>query len=207
MNTRRKKSYLCSDIPLTIKARKNKEKKMKTRHIIAALVALVTLATCESSTNYANQLEQEKKQIEKFLSSNGYKVTNEFPADSVFPENLFYHEDEGEIYFRLDQKGEGDTITTGDKLQVRYIQSTIEEYPVVESYWTTQDLEYPVEVELDNYYYTYSCEGWNDAFRMMQRSNSVATIIVPSNKGFKWATTQTSVTPYMYKITFLVLPK
>ncbi len=167
----------------------------------------LAFVSCESSTNYAKQLEQEKKQIQKFIDQNNYTVVTEFPADSVFEDGVFYYSEKDDIYFRLDQKGEGDTITTGEKLQVRYIQSTLEEFPVVESYWTTMDLEYPIEITYGGYTGQTTCEGWNAAFRMMQRSNAVAQVIVPSYKGFSWATTQTTLTPYLYKITFLVLPK
>ncbi|MDO4190124.1 MAG: DUF4827 family protein [Bacteroidales bacterium] len=180
---------------------------MKNNKIIVLLFLLLALVGCESSTNYSKQLEDEKKQIETYLSKNGFTVVEEFPEDSVFADNIFYYSESEDIYFRLDVKGTGDTIKSGDKLQVRYIESTLEDYPVVESYWTTMDLEYPIEVTYGGYDNTNTCTGWNSAFAMMQRSGAVAQVIVPSYKGFSWATTTTSLIPYLYKLTFQVLPK
>lgn len=180
---------------------------MRNQSIFAAILVVLAFVSCESSTNYASQLEQEKKQIQQFIERNNYTVIYEYPEDSVFADGVFYYSEKDNIYFRLDQKGEGDTIKMGDKLQVRYIQSTLDEFPVVESYWTTMDLEYPIEVTYGGYSTENNCDGWEAAFGMMQRSKAVAQVIIPSYKGFSWATTQTTLTPYMYKLTFLVLPK
>ena len=122
------------------------------------------MSACENSTNYSKLLEAEEELIEDWLSRNGITLLDEFPADTVFADNEMYHFEDG-IYFQLKEKGIGDTLRIGDKLNLRYKQSTLDIYPVEESYWTTQDRPYPNEITYGSL--TYSCKGWQKAFELM----------------------------------------
>ncbi|MDR1592503.1 MAG: DUF4827 domain-containing protein [Prevotellaceae bacterium] len=178
---------------------------MKKLFLLSMPVLLILLGSCKNEFDYSLQLEEEQQKIDAYIQANGITVINVFPADSVFPEKTYYRANADSIFFRLDSKGTGDVAVAGDKIAVRYIESTLDEYPMVESYWTTQDLEYPTELTYGSTYR--SCVGWQSAFDKMQRTDAVAEIIVPSKLGLAKATTATSVTPYHYKIKFKILPK
>lgn len=156
-------------------------------------LAAMCLFACEDENNYSQLLKKEEIEINSWLKRNNIKVLDEFPADSVFAEDEMYHYPEG-IYFRLIDKGIGDTLRTGDRFVLRYRQYTLEEGALVESYWTTQDNPYPPEIVYGNA--TNSCEGWDQAFEAMKRSESQAQIIVPSKLGHN----DSEVIPYIYDL-------
>lgn len=164
------------------------------------MLLLVLLAACENSNNYSQLLKAEEELIEDWLMRNEITLLDEFPADTVFGANEMYHFEDG-IYFQLIEKGVGDTLRSGDKLILRYKQSTLDEYPMVEDYWTTQDRPYPNEIIYGSL--TNSCEGWQKAFELMQKSEAHARIIVPSKLG----RSTSDVIPYFYEMKIRRVPK
>jgi hypothetical protein len=164
------------------------------------MLLLIAMVACESETNYSQLLKAEEELIDSWLARNEIVLLDEFPTDTVFGANEMYHFEDG-IYFQLIEKGVGDTLRTGDKLVLRYRQSTLDEYPVVEDYWTTQDRPYPNEIiygSLSN-----SCEGWQKAFELMKKSDAHARIIVPSKLGRN----DSEVIPYVYEMKIRRVPK
>ena len=158
------------------------------------------LSACENSSNYSQLLKAEEELIQDWLSRNEIVLLDEFPADTVFAANeMYYFEDE--IYFQLIEKGVGDTLRAGDKLILRYKQSTLDIYPVEEDYWTTQDRPYPNEITYGSL--TNSCEGWQKAFELMKKSEAHARIIVPSKQGRN----DSEVIPYVYEMKIRRVPK
>lgn len=163
---------------------------------------LLAMLGCESSTSYSKLLEKEEKLIDDYIARQGIEVLDEFPADSVFGPNQYYHFPDG-IYIQLISKGEGEEMNSGRKIVVRFIQSTLDVYPTVESYWTTMDKPYPVEATFGST--TNSCDGWQQAFEVMERNESHAKFIVPSKLGFDDAAQ--AVTPLFYEMKIKLKPK
>ena len=164
------------------------------------MLLLMAMVACESETNYSQLLKAEEELIDSWLTRNEIVVLDEFPVDTVFGANEMYHFEEG-IYFQLIEKGVGDTLRTGDKLVLRYRQSTLDEFPMVEDYWTTQDRPYPNEIIYGSL--TNSCEGWQKAFELMKKSEAHARIIVPSKLGRD----DSEVIPYVYELKIRRVPK
>ena len=167
---------------------------------ILGFFMLLMMVACENSNNYSQLLEAEENLIEDWLVRNEYVLLDEFPADTVFAANEMYHFAEG-IYFQLIEKGVGDTLRNGDKLVLRYKQSTLDLYPVVEDYWTTQDRPYPNEITYGSL--VNSCEGWQKAFELMHKSGAYARVIVPSKLGRN----DSEVIPYVYEMKIRRVPK
>ena len=167
---------------------------------LGMMLLLMAMVACESETNYSQLLKAEEELIEDWLTRNEIVVLDEFPVDTVFGANEMYHFEEG-IYFQLIEKGVGDTLRTGDKLVLRYRQSTLDEFPMVEDYWTTQDRPYPNEIIYGSL--TNSCEGWQKAFELMKKSEAHARIIVPSKLGRD----DSEVIPYVYELKIRRVPK
>lgn len=161
---------------------------------------MVTLVACESTYNYSQLQKQEEKLIDDWLKREGITILDEFPEDSIFSESEMFHFPDG-IYFQMFDKGESDTLRHGDEIVLRYIQSTLDENPSVENYWTTQDRPIPHPITYGNT--KYSCEGWQKAFELMKRSGAHARIIVPSKIGRYTS----EVIPYLYEMKIKVVPK
>lgn len=170
--------------------------------LIAALAVL--LAACESANNYSKQLESERKQIDAWFARNGYSVQTECPADSAFVIGQWYRIEDDGIYFCIDSLGDTSrSIQNGDRLNVRYKQSTLEPNALVISYWTTLDSPRPLIITKGSS--NNSCSGWDEAFALMRYSGTIAQIIVPSKLGFSAATS--AVVPYYYKLKMTFEPK
>lgn len=167
---------------------------------VSVCVLLLMSAACERSSNYSQQLKREQRQIDEYLSREGYTLLDEFPSDTVFGEKEMYHFPDG-IYIQILEKGVGDTIRHGDEIILRYRKSTLDEYAVVEDYWNTMDRPYPDVIKMGDL--TNSCEGWQQAFDVMQRSGAHANVIVPSQLGRD----ATNVIPYLYEMKIRAVPK
>lgn len=168
--------------------------------LLMSIVLCITVTSCSSSTSYSKELEAEENLISAWISRNDITLLDDFPEDSLFKENEMYHFSEG-IYFQLLDTGRGEPMEEGDVIVLRYIVSTLDEYPIVEDYMTTEDRPYPNEIIYGSL--TNSCKGWNTAFEHMRRDSAYARIIVPSKLGFNDAV----VIPYLYEMRIRVLPK
>lgn len=170
------------------------------KRFLPLVCAVVLFSACENSNNYSQLLKQEELQIKAWLQREGITVIDVFPQDSLFAVSEMYHYPDG-IYFQLLEKGEGDTLSRGDEIVLRYIQSTLDINPVVESYWTTQDRPIPHPITYGNL--KYSCEGWQKAFELMKRTGAHARVIVPSKIGRD----PSEVVPYLYEMKIKIAPK
>jgi hypothetical protein len=173
-------------------------------------------SACEKCTNYSAQIAQERKKIKQYIANEKinviYNFSNGVKKDSVcnyvMPEKNFYSLGEDSIYFRVMSVGKKNSeLKLYDRLEIRYIEYTLDNPPFKESYWNTQDLPYPIELIFgDNSTATNrNCKGWQQAIKMMRYSECIAEIIVPSKLGLN--KNYISVTPCRYQFTFKILPK
>ena len=183
------------------------------KKIVLALIAIFVLISCESSQNYSVQLENQRKQIREYIERNGISLIETYPADSVFKSNEYLWMGQDSIIFRLAKKGVGDAVKPGDHITVRWVQYSIDGNGDSVSYWTTGDVDYPLELVFDpdpnsatnlRRSNTNSI-GWQSAIRLMQRSDAIAEFIVPSPIGT--LTAFNNVKAYRYKLTFKIQPK
>jgi hypothetical protein len=183
---------------------------MKLKSVIFFAFAAIICFSCERSTNYSAQRKQENAKIKKYISDKGFEVRalKDLVLDSVYDNKILFNNSEDSIYFRLiSTDTTGKIIELGDRLQVRYIESTLDDNPTVESYWTTTDLPDPIEIvygiEANN------CAGWQTAFRLMHRSGSEAEFIVPSRCGLSKAKVNSTnvLIPYHYRLKFIIESK
>ncbi len=164
----------------------------------------VALSACESTRNYSKQLESERKKIDAWFARNGYSLQTECPADSAFVVGQWYRLASDGICFCIDSVGNREhRVKSGDQLNVRYKQSTLDAGALVISYWTTQDSSNPLPVTKGST--LNSCTGWDNAFDMMRFSGTEAQVIVPSKLGFSDAVS--AVEPYYYKLKMEIVAK
>ena len=165
-----------------------------------AVCAIFMSVSCERSSNYSQLLKAEQRLIDDYLAREGYTLLDEFPEDTVFREREMYHFPDG-IYIQILEKGTGDTLRRGDDIILRYRQMTLDEYALVEDYWSTLDRPYPNEIVMGDL--TNSCEGWQAAFDVMKRSGAHANVIVPSQLGRD----NMNVVPYLYEMKIRAVPR
>lgn len=164
--------------------------------LVCIVVFAVSCKNKEESIRYADRLKTQEKLIKEFISRENIDVLDNFPADSVFKSNQYVLTKSG-LYFQLTKKGEGEDIKSGNKVQVRYKQKTLEKNAIMENFWTTQDEPRPTEVEymisMDK-----DCEAWHEAIGYMRKSGAECKIIVPGNIGF--SVPQANLIPYFFEM-------
>ena len=168
---------------------------MKKISIYILLFMGVALASCNNNT-YSNALKEEKKLIENFIARQGIKVVTEKPTE--WGDKVYWKvPDKDNYYFHLVEVGDTTkpALEAKDKVNLRYIQYTLDAYADTTRFWNSDDQ--PKPTELQYMVYTEStCEGWQIALEHMQYTGAQCKIICPSKLGF---TNQNSnVIPYGY---------
>ena len=168
---------------------------MKKISIYILLFMGVALASCNNNT-YSNALKEEQKLIENFIARQGIKVVTEKPTE--WGDKVYWKvPDKDNYYFHLVEVGDTTkpALEAKDKVNLRYIQYTLDAYADTTRFWNSDDQ--PKPTELQYMVYTEStCEGWQIALEHMQYTGAQCKIICPSKLGF---TNQNSnVIPYGY---------
>lgn len=168
---------------------------MKKISIYILLFMGVALASCNNNT-YSNALKEEQKLIENFIARQGIKVVTEKPTE--WGDKVYWKvPDKDNFYFHLVEVGDTTkpALEAKDKVNLRYIQYTLDAYADTTRFWNSDDQ--PKPTELQYLVYTEStCEGWQIALEHMQYTGAQCKIICPSKLGF---TNQNSnVIPYGY---------
>lgn len=168
---------------------------MKKISIYIVLFMGVALASCNNNT-YSNALKEEQKLIENFIARQGIKVVTEKPTE--WGDKVYWKvPDKDNYYFHLVEVGDTTkpALEAKDKVNLRYIQYTLDAYADTTRFWNSDDQ--PKPTELQYMVYTEStCEGWQIALEHMQYTGAQCKIICPSKLGF---TNQNSnVIPYGY---------
>ena len=174
-----------------------------------ALSVVIGLTSCSSNT-YSKLLNKEKKQIKYFMNLHSYRLTNQWPEEEVWDDNLYYIiPGYDNLYFHLIKQGPKERITgSGDAEEIESVQATetvvirYRKYTLTEpsdtiSYWSTLDSAYPVEFQFLTDY-TNACVGWHAAVGLMGYTGSECYVICPSKCGF--SDDQNTVTPYGYHL-------
>ena len=100
--------------------------------IIVSLISIVAIgvfSSCNKNKTYAQNLNEEKKRIERFIDQNDINVLKEYPKDSVFQENEFFFDTSSGIYYNVIDPGNERKLKTGEEFYIRfkglkYIEST-----------------------------------------------------------------------------------
>lgn len=169
---------------------------------LCAMIIALGMMSCKGNT-YANYLKAEKQLISEYIEREHINVLEEFPADSVewgekdYVNMMGYGFDY--MYFHLTKRGdmEGDSVSSGSTIALRYKKYELGVTMDTISYWTTNDSAEPVTFVYGKDYTT-ACTAWHAAVKYMKYSGSEAKIICPSKLGFE--TEQQTVTPYGYDL-------
>lgn len=168
--------------------------------LISAAGVAGILSGCNANS-YANDLKSEKALIIEYLKRNNITIISDDPGRGNWREND-YLEIADYLYFHLIDAGdtEGDSVKSGDQINMRYLKYTLDVPADTIRYWTTNDAPTPITFTYGQSAYTGSsyCSAWQYAIGYMKFSNSTAKIICPSKLGFDEE--QETVTPYGYDL-------
>ena len=156
---------------------------MKKLSVLMLLLGSMLLVGCNDNT-YSDDLKAEVELIESFIKRQGITVVNEEPAE--WGDKVYWKvPDYDNYYFHLVQPG--DTTSAAlegkEKVNLRYIQYTLESYADTIRYWNTDDLPSPIELQYMVSSQS-SCTGWQLALKLMKYSGAECKIICPSKMGF-----------------------
>lgn len=176
---------------------------------IATMFLTLAVASCSDSKSYSELLNDEKHNINAFLSNQ--KVINYVPADSVFEcgENAPYYrmDEEGNVYMQIVDPGDGDKPEDNEVVYFRYIRYDLSNYAASDSLPTgagnANDMESSATwFRLNNYRITASSQYGPGVQLPMTylRYNAKVNLVMKSQYGF---TSEIAyVTPFLYSIRY-----
>ena len=88
--------------------------------VLGLVVVVLATTSCSSSETYADKLKEERKQIDRFLSAQGFEVLSSYPADSVFKENQFFRDPDTGVYINVIDSGNGKRASATDLADVYF---------------------------------------------------------------------------------------
>ena len=167
------------------------------KYIIPCLLLLLIGAVSCNQNSYSAKRAAEDKLIADFISRQQIRIIYEEPENGVWGEKDYLKvPGYDDLYFHLTHSGDSAyAVKSGDKILLRYIQYTLEEFADTSSYMTTAEQAYPTEFTYLTDYTT-ACEGWHAAVKYMKYSGAACKIICPSKQGLD--TEKSTVTPYGY---------
>lgn len=175
----------------------------KISFIFGLTLALVAgLSSCNNTTTYAQQLDDEQALIQDFIDRHNIQIVSVMPTEYPWPDNVYFKSGSG-LYFRL--TNQGDTSSTyyleeNDKVVPRFIQYTLTAKPDTLSNMST--IDFPYTTDFNYLDYTQVCTGWHEAVSYMKYNNSEAKMIVFSKLGF--SDNKNNVVPMGYDMTIRI---
>lgn len=74
--------------------------------LLAMMAVSLVFMSCDDSESYADKLKRERKLVKQLISEKGFVIVNEIPTDTIFAENVYYHDKETDIYFNIEDRGD-----------------------------------------------------------------------------------------------------
>jgi len=120
----------------------------KTVLFTAALFCLTLIFfSCDKSETYADKLNAQTDAINRFINENNIVVTDNFPTDGVFPENVYYSDPQLGVLFRVISWGDKEDLPKINKTDVSlkyYNVINLSNMDTVGPYWTNDTQDYVV---------------------------------------------------------------
>ncbi|MEF2642915.1 MAG: DUF4827 family protein [Paramuribaculum sp.] len=177
--------------------------------IIASVVAIFTLQSCESGRSYSELLNDENMAVNRFLVDQW--VIPEIPADSVFltgPEAPYYQLDEdGNIYMQVLDAGSGEKVADDQVVYFRFKRYNLSYYAGdLESTPSEGNQNDMTQTATSFRYQNFtipSSSQWGTGIQMplnFLKLGCDVNLIVKSQYG--WTSEVSYVIPYLYRIRY-----
>lgn len=171
--------------------------------------AALTMASCSDSESYAELLDDQNKDVNRFLAEQ--RVTDEIPADGNFEtgEDAPYYviDDEYGVYMQVLDKGDmNDRVKTDQQVYFRFMRASLADYTSMAALTWSGNAESLVmgnaSFRYENYTITSSSQwgiGIQEPLRYLGLGCTV-NLVVKSRAGV--VNEQSMVTPFLYRITY-----
>lgn len=185
----------------------------KTLNILLMAAALtgatLTLASCSDSESYAELLDDQNKDVNRFLAEQ--RVTAEIPADGNFEtgEDAPYYviDEEYGVYMQVLDKGDmNDRAQNDQQIYFRFMRASLADYTSMAALTWSGNAESLVmgnaSFRYENYTITSSSQwgiGIQEPLRYLGLGCTV-NLVVKSRAGV--VSEQSMVTPFLYKVTY-----
>ncbi len=148
--------------------------------VFISVIAIGAFTSCNKSRTYAQQLDDEKKAIERFINQENINILKEYPKDSVFSENEFYFDTKSGIYYNVIDPGNERRIKVGEEFYIRFKGLKYIASKDTNTYSNIQALQPEVLVYGNSS--SYSSVGWVAPLKNVGDRAKVK-LIVPFNMG------------------------
>ena len=170
-------------------------------------VVILTILSCISSScqqqkSLQELLQEERKAIDKFISTNNLVILKEYPKDGVFKEKEYFRTNEG-LFFHVVDSGNGTKVQLLNDVTVRF-----DYYQPVKNAVKGDSTHYYPNSPYEPYsfvyglgatysaYYTPVCQAWVIPLSYVGEG-AILDLVIPSSIGSYMD--NTNITPIFYK--------
>lgn len=167
--------------------------KMRLFHILSML-SLIAMVSCTDSGDYEELLDKESSAISSYISSHGIQVVSQCPTETVWPENVWYKNENG-VYIHLDSTGvDSVSLSNGCEVILSYTKETLDG-ELVDDHTKKPIRTYYGYISSS---YDYTSSGMYQALTVMNHHLAYARVIIPSKQAS--SVDMNYVIPYLYTI-------
>ncbi|MCM1336923.1 MAG: DUF4827 domain-containing protein [Candidatus Amulumruptor caecigallinarius] len=175
----------------------------------ALCMAVTTLSSCSKSESYAELLDDQNKDVNRFLADQ--RVTDELPADGIFETGTdapyYMIDEEYGVYMQvLDMGDMADRAHSDQQVYFRFMRASLADYTTMDALVWSGNAETLAlgssSFRYENYTITSSSQwgiGIQEPLRYLGLGCTV-NLVVKSRAGV--TNEQSLVTPYLYNITY-----
>lgn len=181
----------------------------KIAFFVVAVLAMISLQSCEKTRSYSELLNDENMAVNRFLADQW--VIASIPADSVFevgPEAPYYQLDEdGNIYMQVLDSGSGEKVEEEDQVYFRFTRYNLSNYKgdlnALYKEGNQEDLTQSATSFRYGNYTLPSSSQWGSGIQLplaFLPLNSHVNLVIKSQ--FGWTKEVSYVIPYLYNIRY-----
>lgn len=177
--------------------------------ILPALAAAITLGSCSKSESYAELLDDQNKDVNRFLAD--HRVTDELPANGIFETGTdapyYLIDEEYGVYMQVLDMGDlADRAENNQQIYFRYMRASLANYTSMAALSWSGNAE---TLAMGNYSFRYenytitSSSQWGIGIQEPLRylgMGCTVNLVVKSRAGI--VAEQSMVTPFIYNITY-----
>lgn len=181
----------------------------KIAFFVVAVLAVISLQSCEKTRSYSELLNDENMAVNRFLADQW--VIASIPADSVFevgPEAPYYQLDEdGNIYMQVLDAGSGEKVEEEDQVYFRFTRYNLSNYKgdlnALYKEGNQEDMTQSATSFRYGNYTLPSSSQWGSGIQLplaFLPLNSHVNLVIKSQ--FGWTKEVSYVIPYLYNIRY-----
>ena len=181
----------------------------KIAFFVVAVLAMISLQSCEKTRSYSELLNDENMAVNRFLADQW--VIASIPADSVFEVGLeapYYQLDEdGNIYMQVLDSGSGEKVEEEDQVYFRFTRYNLSNYKgdlnALYKEGNQEDLTQSATSFRYGNYTLPSSSQWGSGIQLplaFLPLNSHVNLVIKSQ--FGWTKEVSYVIPYLYNIRY-----